>query len=91
MKNILEGFSEVWRKSGKFSLCYVVFSMCNVCVDSAVTRRETFGGEALAMLGFPSGLVGMGDGTEITLRLILPARFLTVIWNTDVHQLGDYG
>lgn len=48
-------------------------------LDLAVTRRETSGKEALGMPGFPSGLTGMGDGTEIIWRSVPLASFLAVV------------
>jgi integrase len=46
-------------------LGYVVFSICNVHEESTMTRRETSGGEVLALPGFPSGFADIGGGTEM--------------------------
>jgi len=51
-------------------LDYVVFSMCKVRDDSTMTLRETSGEDALAVPGFPSGLMGMGDGRESIWRSV---------------------
>ena len=44
-----------------------------------MTRRETASEEVLAMPGFPSGLTGMGDRTEIIWRSVPLASFLAVV------------